>query len=150
MYRVLFFVLLLMGGVISISAQNSLTFNLTDNRKVITRNVNKDLLLRIIKDSSVSQKDFGWLVEVVRRPPRKNSRNLIYTNALGVGADPSQVMAWQVGDSTFPSNRRVQVRGFPYVVNIVLIAPRAEGKASDSYFLTGKLKISWKRQKSNQ
>lgn len=140
-------ILLLFILILPAAAQNSLTFDLTDGRKVIRQNISKDLLLRVVKDSSVTQKDFGWLVEVVRRRTRgTNARNLIYTNKLGVGADPSQVMAWQIDDPVFPRNRRFQVRGFPFVVRISLIEPRATGKASDAKFVSGKLKISWTRR----
>lgn len=147
-----FFCLAAFGGFFSRVAvaqtNDSVSFELTSSCHLITKNIDKNLILRITKDSSVTQKNFGWLVEVVRRPASPNSRNLIYANRLGVGADPSQVMAWQVSgqDVNFPANRHLNVRGTPYTIDIALLDAQAEGLASDAKFTSGKLRISWHRR----
>lgn len=121
----------------------SFFISVTDNRKVITRDINQKLLLRVVKDSSVKYKHFGWLVEVVRKPYRRSSKNLIYENQLGVGADRSQVYAWHVANNEFPNVRRLKVRGYPYLITISLIDPQTKGSAENARFLSGKLRIEW-------
>jgi hypothetical protein len=101
--------------------------------------------LRVVKDSSVKHKHFGWLVEVVRKPYKRNSPNLIYTNKPGVGADQSQVYAWHVAGGEFPNERQIKVRGFPYSVKISLIDTKTTGKGPGARFDSGTLRISWTR-----
>lgn len=134
------------NGSVKAQASNRLSISLTDGRKLITRNINKNLLLRIVKDSSVSQKHFCWLVEVVSKPYHRNSRNLIYTNQAGVTADRSQFCAWQVAEQYFPNDRSFEVRGFPYRINIALVNPQTKGSESNAGFTSGLLKISWNRK----
>lgn len=125
---------------------NTLSINLTDKRKLFTRNISKNLLLRVVKDSSVSQEHFCWNVEVIRKPYRQNSANLIYTNKTGTTADASQVCAWQVGDQYFPNEREIEVRGNPFVIKISLLQPKTEGTEADAKFTSGSLEISWTRK----
>jgi hypothetical protein len=143
------FALAFFGQTVAMNAQtvDTLSINVTDERKIITRDINKNLLLRLIKDKSVDHEHFGWLVEVVRKPAGKNSTNLIYTNKLGVGADQSQVYAWHVAGGEFPNERQIKVRGYPYLIKISLKDPKIEGSGPDSRFVSGTLQISWSRQK---
>lgn len=133
-------------AVAKAQSANTLSIDLTDNRKLFTRNIGKNLLLRVVKDSSVSQEHFCWNVEVVRKPFRKNSANLIYTNKTGTTADASQVCAWQVGDQYFPNERKIETRGYPFVIKISLVQPKTEVKEADSRFTSGRLEISWTRK----
>lgn len=130
-------------------AQNTadtISINLTDKQKLFTRDIGKELLLRVVKDSSVSQEHFCWNVEVVRKPYDENSTNLIYTNKTGTTADPSQICAWQISEQYFPNEREIEVRGYPYTIKISLVQPKAEGKEADSRFTSGSLEITWTRE----
>jgi hypothetical protein len=133
-------------AVAKAQSANTLSINLTDKRKLFTRNIGKNLLLRVVKDSSVNQEHFCWNVEVVRKPHRKNSANLIYSNKTGTTADPSQICAWQVPEQYFPNEREIEVRGYPYTIKISLVRPKAEGKEADSRFTSGNLEITWTRK----
>lgn len=143
-YIALFSVVLFIGQ--SVNAQtNSGTFtiNLTANQKLYTQDINNDLLLRVVKDSSVNNKHFGWIIEVVKNPYRRNSRNLIYQNKTGNTADLSQVYAWHIGNDEFPNRRRLKVKNYPLSVKINLISPKTKGEAESRRFVSGKLQISW-------
>ena len=123
----------------------SLSFGVTDKRKVITSSIDKNLLLRVVKENSVSQQDIGWSVEVVRTPYRRNSLNLLYERKVS-GEHPSQVFAWHVAEKTFPNERALEVRGYPIKVRIELIEPVVVGEGADRRFVSGKIKISWERK----
>ena len=82
-----------------------LAFNVTDGRRVITRDMGRGLLLRVVKERSVSQEHYGWRVEVVPKPYRQSSRNLLYHSRRTLGAHPSQVYAWHVTSGQFPNER---------------------------------------------
>lgn len=120
-----------------------LTFGLTDARAVLTREVGPGLLLRAVKERSATQEHFGWRVEVVRRPYRRASRNLLYHSRRTLGAHPSQVYAWHVTSGQFPNVRELPVEGRAVVLRVELINPSAEGSGSDSRFLSGEMRISW-------
>ena len=111
----------------------ALSFDVTDSRRVITRGITEDLLLRVVKESSVRQEHLGWTAEVVRKPYRRRSANLLYRRKLS-GAHPSQVFAWHVGARLFPDERVLNVRGYPYQVRIALLTPRVEGEGKDRRF----------------
>ena len=132
--------------------QGSVVIDLTDSRRLITRRIDKKLVLRIIKDPSVDHENFGWVVEVNRRPVKPSSENLIYTNKFGEGADASQVAAWQFTEpeSEFTAHRRFKVRGAPYIVEFNVIDPQGAGKAGGSEFLSGRLQIVWRRQSAKK
>jgi hypothetical protein len=145
-YIALFSVIFFVGQ--SVNAQTNsgkFTIDLTGKQKVYTQSINKDLLLRVVKDSSVKNKDFGWIIEVVKKPYRKNSRNLIYQNKTGTTADLSQVYAWHIGNGEFPNSRTLKAKGYPLIVKIKLINPKTKGEAENAKFVSGKLQISWKR-----
>lgn len=129
--------------------KGSVVIDLTDSRRTITRKIDKNLVLRIIKDPSVEHENFGWVVEINRRPVKSSSANLIYTNKFGEGADASQVSAWQFTepDSEFTAHRKFKVRGAPYIVEINVIDPQGAGKATGSEFLSGQLRVAWRRLK---
>src|SRR3712207_653803 len=91
-----------------------LSFSVTDERKVITRDMGGGLLLRAVKESSAGRRHFGWSVEVVRKPYRRASRNLLFRRGETHGAHPSQVFAWHVGARQFPAERELEVSGRPY------------------------------------
>jgi hypothetical protein len=148
-FIVIFSIIFCFGQIVSANAQSSgsVSVSVTDNRKIITRNIDKNLLLRIVKDSSVKHKHFGWLVEVVRKPFKVGARNLIYTNNPGVGADRSQVYAWHVAGNEFPNEREIKVRGYPYSVKISLIDAKTAGSGPNARFNSGTLQVSWTRQK---
>lgn len=130
------------AGSVNAQARNKISIDVTDTRKVITRDVNKNLLLRLVKDS-INHEHFCWYVEVFRKPYRKNSANLIYTNKTGVTSDRSQVCAWQVSEQYFPNERELKVRGYPFAVKIALINPATEGTESSARFVSGTLEVSW-------
>lgn len=121
------------------------SFSVTDERKLITRSIDKDLLLRVVKERSVGQQHFGWSVEVVRKPYRRTARNLLIPAGVMHGAIPSQVFAWHVGGQEFPPVRELGVRGFPVKVRIELVNPVVEGDGPDKRFVSGEIKISWQR-----
>ena len=132
--------------IASVAAQtNGITINLTSGKKVYTRSIDKTLSLRIVKDSSVENKDFGWLVEVVKKPYRKTSENLVYQNETGTTADASQIYAWHISSGEFPNERELNVKNYPYAIKISLVEPKTAGEGPDAKFLSGKLKISWTR-----
>ena len=123
-----------------------LTFDVTDARRLITRDMGRGLLLRVVKERSVSQEHYGWRVEVVRKPYRQSSRNLVYHSRRTLGAHPSQVYAWHVTSGEFPNERALEVLGYPVTVRVTLINPTAEGAGPDGRFVSGTLKITWEQQ----
>lgn len=124
----------------------TLTFSVTDERKVITREMGGRLLLRVVKERSVSQEHYGWRVEVVRKPYRRSSHNLLYHSRRTLGAHPSQVYAWHVISGEFPNERALEAWGYPVTVRVTLINPTAEGSGSDARFVSGTIKITWERK----
>lgn len=124
----------------------TLTFDVTDRRGVITRDMGGRLLLRVVKEKSVSQEHYGWRVEVVRQPYRRSSRNLLYHSRRTLGAHPSQVYAWHVTSAEFPNERELDVWGYPVAVRVTLIDPAAEGRGADGRFVSGTIKITWGRK----
>ena len=124
-------------------SNGGLTFGLTDARERITREVGPGLLLRAVKERSATQEHFGWRIEVVRKPYRRDSRNLLYHGRMTLGAHPSQVYAWHVTSGQFPNVRELPVEGRSVVVRVELINPVAEGTGSDSRFISGEIKIGW-------
>ncbi len=124
----------------------SFSIELTDGRSVVSRRISRTLLLRLVKARSVESENFGWDVEVVRAPYRRDSANLIYANAAGKGPDPCMVYAWHVADRYYPNERELSVRGFPYVVRLVLVDPRVEGSGPKAWFISGRLVVSWAKQ----
>lgn len=123
-----------------------LIFGVTDGRKVITRDMGGGLLLRVVKERSVSQEHYGWRVEVVRKPYRRSSRNLLYHSRRTLGAHPSQVYAWHVTSAEFPPERALDVWGYPVTVRVTLINPAAEGAGEDGRFVSGTIRITWERK----
>ena len=118
-------------------SRGALTFDVTDKRKVITKNIDRDLLLRVEKVGS------GWDVKAVRKPYNPNSsHNLLYHSREWHGPYPSQVEAWQVTERYFPNVRELNVRGYSYLVKIALINPIVENGG----FVSGTIRISWKRK----
>jgi hypothetical protein len=126
----------------------AVSFRLTDQRQVITRTIGGGLLLRVVKERSASQQDFGWRVEVVRKPYLRSSRNLLYHSRRTLGAHPSQVYAWHVTTGEFPNVRVLGVWGRPLNIRIELIDPVAEGDGSDSKFVSGEIRISWEAKQN--
>ena len=125
----------------------SLTFSVVDERKVIARNIDRDLLLRVVKDSSIKQQNFGWDVQVIQKPfDSKSLSNLLYHSREWHGPYPSQVDAWHVTEKYFQNERELEVRGYPYRLKIVLVNPVVEGTGSDTRFVSGRVKISWRRK----
>jgi len=124
-----------------------LAFDVMDGRKVITRDMGRGLLLRVVKERSVSQEHYGWRVEVVRKKPyRRSSRNLLYHSRRTLGAHPSQVYSWHVTSGEFPNERALEVLGYPVTVKVTLINPTAEGSGADGRFVSGTIKITWERK----
>jgi hypothetical protein len=120
-----------------------LAFDVTDGRKIITRDMGGRLLLRVVKERSVSQEHYGWRVEVVRKPYQRSSRNLLYHSRRTLGAHPSQLYAWHVTSNQFPNTRDLDVLGRPFRVRVELINPIAEGDGPDSRFVSGEVRITW-------
>jgi hypothetical protein len=125
-----------------------MSFRLTDKRRVITRDIGGGLLLRVVKERSTSQQDFGWRVEVVRKPYLRSSRNLLYHSRRTLGAHPSQVYAWHVTTGEFPNVRVLGVWGRPVNIRIELIDPVAEGVGPDGKFVSGEIRISWEEKQN--
>lgn len=117
--------------------------DLIAEQKVFETDLGNNLVLRVVKDSSVKHRDFGWILEVVQKPYRRNSRNLIYTNPTGTTADKSQIYAWHVAGGEFPNQRVLIVKGHSHKIKIKLINPGVRGVGEDARFVSGKLKISW-------
>ncbi len=126
----------------------SLKISLTRDRSTITRGIGGGLAVRVVKDPSFSNRDFGWIVKVVELPNRLESKNLLFQNPTGSTADLSQVYAWHIGDPAFPNTRRLNVKGYPLVVTISLKNAVAVGTGANSKFVAGKLKITWEWQLS--
>lgn len=124
----------------------ALTFEVTDGRRIITREMGRNLLLRVVKEKSVGQEHYGWRVEVVRQPYRRSSRNLLYHSRRTLGAHPSQVYAWHVTNAEFPNERELDVWGYPVAVRVTLINPATEGEGTNGQFVSGTIKITWGRQ----
>lgn len=120
-----------------------LNFSVTDRRRVITRDMGGGLLLRAVKERSANAEHFGWRVEVVRRPYRETSRNLLYHSRRTLGAHPSQVYAWHVASGQFPNERELDVSGRPVAVRLELINPEVVGEGPESRFVSGELRITW-------
>ena len=138
---------LLLNGLNTEATQKrggSLTFDVGDERKVITRSIDKHLLLRVVRVDSGTQGDFSRDIQVVRKPFHINSSNLLYHSREWHGPYPSQVDAWQVAKEYFPNERKLDVRGYPYEVKIILIDPVVAG--DEPSFVSGKIKIIWKRK----
>lgn len=131
------------GAAAARQGVGELSFDVTDARPLFTREMGGGLLLRVSKESSVTQRDFGWRVEVVRGPYREGSPNLLYHSRRTLGAHPSQVYAWHVTTGQFPNVRELAVAGRPLAVRVELVNPVAEGRGPDSRFLSGGVRISW-------
>lgn len=142
--------LLFLMGQQAVKAQrldDTISLSVTSGQKVITRNLGQGLVLRVVKESSVRQEHFGWRLEVVRRPYRPTSNNLLYQNRAGHGADPSQVYAWHVSERHFPNKRVLRVRGYPYTVRVELVNCTVEGKGPEAGFVSGEMRVSWARRR---
>lgn len=149
MALVFLFMVLLMPGLSLEAGQRRgemLSFDVTDSRKVLTRSIDKDLLLRVVKESSPGREHYGWRVEVVRKPYKRTARNLLYHSRRTLGAHPSHIFAWHVGDGTFPNERELAVSGYPLKVRIALIEPVVEGSETDKGFVSGTIEIKWERK----
>jgi hypothetical protein len=151
MRRFLFLAALVLCASAAASAQGrgqagELSFGVTDGRRVITRDMGGGLLLRAVKESSAGHRHFGWSVEVVRRPYRRTSRNLLRRRTDTHGAHPSQVFAWHVGERQFPAERELEVSGRPLTVVIALVNPSVEGEGPASRFTSGEVRITWRRR----
>ena len=70
---ILFAALLISVGSLTAKQKpnGTLSFSVIDNRKVIAREIDENLLLRVVKANGLKQGDFGWDVEVVRSLPMK-------------------------------------------------------------------------------
>jgi hypothetical protein len=146
---ILFAALLISGGSLKAKQKpnGTLSFSVIDSRKIIAREIDENLLLRVVKASSLKQTDFGWEVEVVEKSSNESSRpNLLYDSPQWHGPHPSQVYAWHVGARLFRDERELKVRGQSYVVTIVLVNPVVEGESLDRRFISGKIKVSWTKQ----
>ena len=105
------------------------------------------VIIQTVKDSSISQHNFGWDVQVIQKPfDGKSSSNLLYHSLEWHGPYPSQVDAWHVTEKYFQNERELDVRGYPYRLKIVLVNPVVEGTGSDTRFVSGRVKVSWRRK----
>lgn len=126
---------------------NAIQLDVTDRRKVVTRSIGRGLLLKVVKERSERHEHFGWRLEVVRKPYRHASPNLLYRNKAGYGADQSQVYAWHLAERQFPNERELKVRGYPYTVRVVLADCAVEGSGAEARFISGEMRISWERHR---
>ncbi len=127
---------------------SAIIFSVTDERKVIAREIGDQLLLRVVKERSATQEHFGWRVEVVRKPYRPSLRNLLYHSRRTLGAHPSQLYAWHIAAQHFPNERELEVWGRPLVVRVELLEPVVEGSDGESKFVSGKIRITWARKRA--
>jgi hypothetical protein len=118
----------------------SLTFYITDKREVITHDIDKELLLRVVKRG-----DMGWDVEVNDKSEAKAS-NLLYHSPNWHGPHPSQIYAWHIAENYFPNERMLEIRGHRYEVKIILTNTIIDGKSRDARFVSGKVNIVWKHK----
>ena len=143
------FLSLLLVGQATVSGQKrsgSLSFSVMDGRQVTSRPLGDGLVLRAVRERSADHEHFGWRLEVVRRPYRRTSRNLLYQNTASHGADQSQLYAWHLAEQHFPDERLLPVRGYPYTVRVVLADCMVEGRGADARFTAGEVRISWERR----
>ena len=133
---------LVLAGILSASAQGrssgTLTLDVMDPRPEVTQVIDDRLLLRVR-----SQGDHDWEVQVVERPLREFPENLLYHSPEWHGPYPTQVFAWHIASRTFPDERWVCVRGFPYEVTIRLKDMATEGKGPDAHFVHGTVEVQW-------
>ena len=121
-----------------------LTFNVTDQRPVIYRDISENLRLRVIRD------EIGWVVEVARKPIKSNAAwNLLYHSLKWHGPYPSEIYAWHVADHYFSNVRALYVRGHPYYLRITLLNPVVAGTGPEAKFMNGTIKIAWWRRPRN-
>lgn len=132
-------------GVFASRPTGEIKINLTDKRKVFETDFGNNLVLRVVKDSSIKHRDFGWILEVRYKSSKRNFDNLIHTNPTGTTADKSQVYAWHIANGEFPNHRVLIVKGHTQIIKIDLLNPKIEGEGEDARFISGKLKISWSR-----
>jgi hypothetical protein len=118
----------------------SITIDLLDDRRVVSRVISSELLLRL-QNVSAGNEHEGWDVQVLHRPVRVDSRDLIHQAPHG--PDPSDVEAWHVAEKFFPNERLADVKGYPITIRIQLIEPRVSGKNAGARFVSGKLRVSW-------
>jgi hypothetical protein len=146
MKKLVYFIFLYWLISANAGAQNrpdeALSFSLTDGREVITQDINENLLLRVIKDSSGG----GWDIRVVNKPSNINSENLLYHSVDWHGPYPSQIYAWQVVEKYFPNERQLHVRGYDYDVKISLKNTVTDGQGRNARFVSGSVYILWKRK----
>lgn len=123
---------------------NTLSFSVMDNRRLIERELGSELLLRVQKvcNSDVAT---GWEVSVIHKPLNEKSMNLLYHSVPWHGPYPSQIEAWQVEQNYFPNRRELEVSSFPYTLLIELIDPKIAGNGPAASFVSGYVKISWRR-----
>jgi hypothetical protein len=119
----------------------SFSFDVTDSRAAIYRDVSRDLILRVVKEEK------GWRVQVASKPTSNESAwNLLYHSLKWRGPHPSEVYAWHVSERYFSNERTLGVRGYPFEVRIVLMNPAVDGEGARARFKSGKVKISWERK----
>jgi hypothetical protein len=123
---------------------SAIMIDLLDDRRVVSQVMTPQLLLRL-ENVSAGNERWGWEVQVLRRPVSIDSRNLIHQTPHGPG--PSDVLAWQVAENSFPNERLVDVKGYPITVRIQLIEPRVSGKGADALFTSGRLRVSWEQRR---
>jgi hypothetical protein len=78
-------------------------------------------------------------------------KNILYDHAqplLAVSAAIAflWVSLWQVAEKYFPNARELDVQGYRYELKIVLVKPVVEGTDFDSRFVSGMVKVSWRRK----
>jgi hypothetical protein len=124
-------------------AASSITVSLLDDRDSITNVMSPELLLELRGFGPKARQ--GWEVRVLKRPAGFGSRNLIHSAPHG--PDPSDAAAWQVAGHFFPNERVMDVRGYPFTVTIRLIDPVTTGQGPDATFVSGSLRVSWRRRR---
>lgn len=131
----------------SANAQSTgaLRFDVTDQRDVITQEMDSALSLRVVRVRHSRVAHFGWEVHVVERSAGGSRKSLLRHRSFSGGPHPTDVLAWLSRERYFPDERTLPVLGYPYEIRIRLIDCRTEQVGEDVGFVSGSVEITWRR-----
>jgi hypothetical protein len=109
----------------------------------ITRRISQKLTLSI--DRRVDAAGI-WSWEVAVRDGRKTGENLLYHSREWHGPYPTMIDAWTIRDHYFPPSSELTVRGYPWQVSIECDACKVGGKRTREHFVSGTLRVRWRRR----
>lgn len=139
----------IMPGTATLSADpmsaQTLGFDVTDSRDVITREIDSTLLLRVVRIRHSRMPHFGWEVQVTERGNGSGETNVLRRGIPSGGPHPGDVLAWLSRERYFPDDRRIPIPGYPYEIRIRLIDCRTVQTGEDTGFVSGRVEITWRR-----